>query len=123
MTECSVFFQNSHCMSEHSVFLKIYIVRSSALHSQNSYYAIEYNISFHINTTQLCVVHFHAKHYTIEYNVFFLSALCIVSLKIVCIRFCRNLLSKRRQRGATVDIQFLDSWVSMLQRTPIMRKL
>ena len=122
MTECNVFFQNSHCMSEYSVFLKICIVRSSALRSQNSHCATECNISFHINTTRLSVMYFHAKHYTIEYNIFFVSALCIVSLEIVCILFFRNLSSKLRQRGATVDTQFWDSWVSMRQRTPIMRK-
>ena len=118
MTECSVFFQNSHSMSEYSIFLKICIVRSSALHSRNSHCATECNISFHINTTQLSVVYFHAKHYTTEYNVFFVSALCIVSLEIVYIRLCRNLSSKQQQ----VDTQFRDSWVSMRQRTPMIRK-
>ena len=85
------------------------IVRSNALHSQNPYCATECNVTFHINTTQLSVVHFHAKYYTIEYNVFFVSVLCIVSLEIVCILFSRNLSSKLRQRGATVDTQFRDS--------------
>ena len=85
------------------------IVRSSALHFQNSHCATECNVSFHINTTQLSVEHFHAKHYTIEYNAFLLSVLCIVSLEIVCILFSRNLSSKLRQRGATVDTQFRDS--------------
>ena len=98
MTECSVFFQNSHCMSEYSVFLKIFIVRSSALCSRNSHCTTEYNKSFHISTTRLSVVHFHAIHYTTESNVFFESALCIVFLEIVCILFCRNLSSKQRQR-------------------------
>ena len=73
--------KNPYCMSEYSVFLKICIVRSSALRSRNSHCATECNISFHINTTRLSVVHFHAKHYTIEYNVFFVSALCIVSFR------------------------------------------
>ena len=85
------------------------IVRSSAFYSQNPYCAIECNVSFHINTTQLSVEHFHAKHYTNEYNVFLLSVLCIVSLEIMCILFSRNLSSKLRQSGATVDIQFRDS--------------
>ena len=123
MTKYNVFFQNLHCMSKYSVFFKICIVRSSALRSQNSHCTTECNISFHINTTRLSIVHFHAKHYTIEYNVFFISALCIVSLEIMCIRLCRNLSSKQRQKGATVDTQFWDSWVSMRQRTPMMRKL
>ena len=98
------------------------IVRSSALHSQNSLCPTECNVSFHINTTQLSVEHFHAKHYMTEYNVFFESALCIVCFEIVCILLCHNLLSKQRQRGATVDTQFWDSWVSMRQRTPMMIK-
>ena len=85
------------------------IVRSSALHSQNLHCATECNVSFHINTTQLSVVQFHAKHYTTEYNVFFVSTLCIVSLEIVCTLLCRNLSSKQRQIGATVDTQFRDS--------------
>ena len=84
------------------------IVRSSALHSQNLDCATECSVSFHINTTQLCVVHFHAKHYTTEYNMFFVSTLSIVSLEIVCILVCRNLSSKQRQRGETVDIHFWD---------------
>ena len=122
MTEYSVFFQNLHCMFEYSVFLKICIVRSSALRSRNSHCVTECNISFHINTTQLSVVHFYAKHYTTEYNVFFVSALYIVSLKIICILIYRNLSSKQRQRETTVDTQFQDGWVSMRQRTPMMRK-
>ena len=97
-------------------------VRSSALHSQNLDCAIECSVPFHINTMQLCVVRFHAKHYTIEYNVFFVSALSMVSLEIVCILLCRNFSSKQRQRGAIVDIHFWDSWVSMWRRTPMMRK-
>ena len=76
--------------------LKIHIVRSSTMYL------------FHINTVQLSVVHFHGKHYTIDYNVFFVYVLCIVSLEIVCILFSRNLSSKLRQRGATVDTQFRD---------------
>ena len=122
MTECSVFFQNLHCMSKYSVFLKIFIIRSSALCFRNSYCATECNISFYINTTQLSVVYFHAIHYMTEYNIFFVSASCIVSLEIMCILFCRNLSSKQRQRGATVGTQFQDSWVSVRQRTPMMRK-
>ena len=86
-----------------------FIVCSNALHSQNPHCVTECNVSFHINTTQLSVVHFHAKHYTNEYNVFFLSVLCIVSLKIVCIQFSHNLSSKLRKIGATVDTQFRDS--------------
>ena len=85
------------------------IVRSSALHSQNSHCATECNVSFHINTTQLSVVQFHTIHYSTEYNVFLLSVLCIVSLEIVCILFSRNLSSKLRQKGATVDTKFWDS--------------
>ena len=81
----------------------------SALHSENLQCATECNVSFHINTTQLSVVHFHAKHYTTECNVFFVSVLSIVSLEIVCILVSRNLSSKVRQRGATVDTQFRDS--------------
>ena len=86
-----------------------YIVRLSAFYSQNLYCAIEYNVSFHNNTTQLSVVQFHAIHYSTEYNVFLVSVLCIVSLEIMCILFSRNLSSKLRQSGATVDIQFRDS--------------
>ena len=85
------------------------IVRSSALHFQNPYCATECNVSFHINTTQLSVVKFHAKHYTTQYNVFFVSVLGIVSLKIMCILFSRNLSSKLRQSGAIIDTQFQDS--------------
>ena len=85
-----------------------YIVRSSAFYSQNPYCAIKCNVSFHINTTQLSVVQFHAIHYSTEYNVFFVSVLCVVSLEIVCIMLSRNLSSKLRQRGATVDTQFRD---------------
>ena len=95
--------QNSHCMSEYCVFLKIYIICSSALRSRNSYCVTECNISFHINTTWLSVVYFHTKHYMTEYNVFFESALYIVSLEIGCILLWHNLLSKQRQRGATID--------------------
>ena len=86
-----------------------YIVRSSAFYSQNPYCATKCNVSLHSNTTQLSIEHFHAKHYTNEYNVFLLSVLCIVSLEIVCVLFSRNLSSKLRQRGATVDTQFRDS--------------
>ena len=50
------------------------------------------------------------------------SVLTLCFLEIVCILLCRNLLSKQRQRGATVDTQFLDSWMSIRQRTPMMRK-
>ena len=85
------------------------IVRSSALHSQNPYCATECNVSFHINTTQLSVMQFHAKHYTIDYNVFVVSVLCRVSLEIMCILFSRNLSTKLRQRGITVDTQFRDN--------------
>ena len=81
----------------------------SALHFESLQCATECNVSFHINTTQLSVVHFHAKHYTTQYNVFFVSVLGIVSLKIMCILFSRNLSSKLRQRGATLDTQFRDS--------------
>ena len=86
-----------------------YIVCSNAFHSQNPHCVTECNVSFHINTTQLSVVHFHAKHYTTEYNVFLVFVLSIVSLEIVCILFSRNLSSKVRLRGATVDTQFRDS--------------
>ena len=99
------------------------ILRSSGLHSENLHCATECNISFHINTIQLSVVHFHAKHYTTDYNVFFVSVWCIVSLEIMCILFSRNMSSKQRQRGATVDTQVRDSWVSMRQITPMTRKL
>ena len=98
------------------------IVRWSALHSQNLHCATECNVLFHISTTQLSVLHFHAKHYTTQYNVFFVSVLGIVSLKIMCILFSRNLSSKLRKIGATIDTQFQDSYVSILQRTPMMRK-
>ena len=86
-----------------------YIVRSSVFHPQYPHCATECNLSFHINTTQLSVVHFHAKHYTTEYNVLFVSTLYIVSLEIVCTLVYRNLSSKQRQIGATVDTQFRDS--------------
>ena len=86
-----------------------FIVHSSALHSQNLHCTTECIVSFHMNTTQLSVVHFHTKHYTIDYNVFFASVLYIVSLEIVCVLFSRNLSSKLRQRGVTVETQFRDN--------------
>ena len=109
MTECSVFFQIRTVCPNTVYFSKFSL-----------YDRVQY--IFHINTTRLSIVHFQAIHYTTECNVFFVSTLCIVSLKIVYILFYHNLSSKQRQRGATVDTQFRDSWVSMWQRTPMMRK-
>ena len=101
--------QNPYCAIECNVSFHINNTQLSVVQFHAKHYTTECNISFHINTTQLSIVHFHAKYYMIEYNVFFVSALCIVSLEIVCILFSRNLSSKLRQRGPTVDTQFRDS--------------
>ena len=98
MTEYSVLFKNSHCISEYNVFLKICIVCSSTLYSQNSYCATECNVPFISTLTRLSVVYFHVIHYTTEYNMFFVSTLSIESLEIVCILLCRNFSSKQRQK-------------------------
>ena len=83
------------------------------------YVRVQYIISYQYYA--ISVLHFHAKHYMTKYNVSVKST-NVKHLEIVCILLCHNLSSKHRQRGATLDTQFRDSWMSMRQRTPIMRK-
>ena len=117
MSKFSASFQNPYCMTEYyifshsliedSVFFKFRILCLSAMYPFIS--------TLHIKCSAfLC--------WTLYDRVECLCQVYIVSLDIVCILLSLNLSSKQWQRGATIDTQFRDSWMSMRLRTPMMRK-